>query len=90
MSPHDYPIRQVRGRDLDSTMVLVGESGGLSAIYDGYPSGAMPELRVIETEHGPLYLDPDEDYTIYDERALEDINDAAGSAIDTAEGGGHA
>ena len=66
MSTHDYPTREVAGRDINSTMVLVGESGGLSAIYDIEPSFAMPGLLTAGTEHGTLYLDPDEVYNVYD------------------------
>lgn len=90
MSTHDYPTRKVRGKDLDGTMVLVGESGGLSAIYVNSPSSAMPGLTLIETEHGPLYLDPDKEYDVYDDRQFEDVNTADGSAIDSPESQGGA
>jgi hypothetical protein len=82
MTTHDYPTRKVRGFELDETMVLVGESGGLSAVYDNSPSSAMPGLMMIDTEHGPLYLDPDEEYDVYDDHQLEGVNNADGSAID--------
>lgn len=62
-----YPVETVQGSDLDSSMVLIGESGGLSAIYEVENSSAMPGLLRVETEHGPLYLDPDEGYNIYDD-----------------------
>lgn len=65
MSSHDYPTRTVLGRDLDTTMVLVGESGGLSAIYE-VSSSAPPGVIPVTTEHGTLYLDPDEYYEAYD------------------------
>lgn len=67
MSTHDHPTRPVGPRDLDSTMVLVGDSGGLSAVYanDG-PSSVLHGLIRIETEHGPLYLDPDEPASVLD------------------------
>ena len=61
---HDYKVRSLLGSQLDSTNVLVGESGGLSAIYGTETSSAMPGLLVVETEHGPLYLDPDEEYEV--------------------------
>jgi hypothetical protein len=66
---HDYQTRTLKPIRLGSTHVLVGESGGLSAVYtnDG-PSSAMPGLIRIETEHGPLYLDPDEDVEVLDEK----------------------
>lgn len=79
---HDYPTRLVKGAHLNSTMVLVGESGGLSAIYGNEESSAMPGLLLVETEHGSLYLDPDEEYEVYDDGQLEDVNTADGSAID--------
>jgi hypothetical protein len=63
---HDYATREVLGSKLDSSMVLVGESGGLSAIYEVGASSAMPGLVRVETEHGPLYLDPDETYPVLD------------------------
>lgn len=67
MSTHDYDTKKVNPADLNSTHVLVGESGGLSAIYenDG-PSNAMAGLIRLETEHGPLYLDPDEPADVLD------------------------
>lgn len=64
---HDYKTKEVLGKDLDYTMVLVGESGGLCAVYAVNNSSAMPGLLAVETEHGPLYLDPDEYYNIYDD-----------------------
>lgn len=61
---HDYPTVDVLGRHLDSAHVLVGDSGGLSAVYEAEPSDAMPGLMCVETEHGPLYLDPDHPYPV--------------------------
>lgn len=61
---HDYDTESVLGSDLNSTHVLVGESGGLSAVYGAKPSSAMPGLMTVETEHGPLYLDPDCEYSV--------------------------
>lgn len=52
------------GTLLDSGDTLVGESGGLSAIYDVSTSSSIPGLLAVETEHGFLYLDPDEEYTV--------------------------
>jgi hypothetical protein len=57
---HDYTTTTVVVSDLDSTHVLVGESGGLSAIYDTSPSNVMMGCQAVETEHGTLYLDADE------------------------------
>lgn len=61
---HEYDTRPVLGKDLDGTMVLVGESGGLSAIYDASPSDLCFGMTVVNTEHGPLYLDPDSEYAV--------------------------
>lgn len=62
---HDYQTRPVKSKDLDSTCVLVGASGGLSAVYEVEESSAMPGLTRVETEHGPLYLDPDEEQDVF-------------------------
>lgn len=64
---HDYPTKLVLGKNLDNTHVLVGESGGLSAVYENHESSAMPGSQAVFTEHGPLYLDPDVEYPVYDE-----------------------
>lgn len=61
-----HATRPVLGSDLDNTMVLVGDSGGLSAIYEVGNSAVMSHMLVVETEHGPLYLDPTERYAVLD------------------------
>lgn len=61
---HDYETKKVRAAQLTNEHVLVGESGGLSAIYELGPSSAMPGFMRVETEHGPLYLDPDHEYDV--------------------------
>lgn len=67
MTTHDHPTKLIPPADLDSTHVLVGESGGLCAIYDNDGnSNVMPGLIRLETEHGPLYLDPDEPAPVLD------------------------
>ena len=60
---HDYVTKQVPALDLDHTMVLVGESGGLSAIYDVRPNSLIDGFVTVETEHGPLVLDDDREQT---------------------------
>lgn len=58
---HDYNTDTVAAKDVDSSMVLVGESGGLSSVYNnGGKSYAMEGCISIETEHGTLYVDADE------------------------------
>jgi hypothetical protein len=61
---HDDDTAQVLGRELGSEHVLIGEAGGLSAVYTSRASSAMPGLVCVETEHGPLFLDPDHPYTV--------------------------
>jgi hypothetical protein len=63
---HDRPTRSVLGQDLDHTMVLVWESGGMSAIYESNASSTLPGMRYVKTEHGPLYLDPYDEYLVLD------------------------
>ena len=46
--------------DLTGEDVIIGECKGLSAVFKVYDSSAMSGLLVVETEHGPLYLDPEE------------------------------
>jgi hypothetical protein len=53
-----------KNTELSGEDVLVGECEGLSAIFTVAPSSAMPGLLVVETEHGSLYLDPDESSTV--------------------------
>lgn len=51
----------VKAQSLTHQHVLVGESRGLSHCYsDAKASSAMIGLVVVETEHGALYLDPEE------------------------------
>ena len=69
MTTHEYPTKVVQVSRLNSTHVLVGESGGLSAVYEVSESNIMPGIFLVETEHGPLYLDPDEDAVVYDSDA---------------------
>lgn len=64
VTTNEYDTVSVLGSRLDSTMVLVGESGGLSAIYDVEPSNIVFGMLMVETEHGPLYLDPDSEYAV--------------------------
>jgi hypothetical protein len=63
---HDYTTKSIKGSDLDNTMTLVGESGGLSSIYDTRMGTLNPVLLTVETEHGMLLLDPDESYEVLD------------------------
>ncbi len=61
---HDYETTTVKGSDLNSTHVLVGESGGLSAIYEVHPSSFGFGLLDVRTEHGLLLLDPNAGFEV--------------------------
>lgn len=61
---HDHQTTPVYGRDLNDTHTLVGESGGLSSIYETTGSNLVLGCVVVATEHGPLYLDPDQQYLV--------------------------
>ena len=66
---HDYNTKLVWADKLNSEHVLVGECGGLSAIVGECKlSSAMPGLFMAETEHGTLYLDPDEAVEVLNEQ----------------------
>jgi hypothetical protein len=67
MMTHDYKTKVYRADELDSTCVLVGESGGLSAVYHSELLHHGDQLR-IETEHGSLYADLDEEFIVLAER----------------------
>lgn len=60
------------GSALESGDVLIGESGGLSMVYEVAPSSSLPGLLAVETEHGFLYLDPDSEFEIVDEKSSTD------------------
>jgi len=59
---HDYRTLQIWAQQLDKTCVLVGESGGLSAVYEVTEAAPMPVLGgmtsavKVTTEHGVMYL----------------------------------
>jgi hypothetical protein len=61
---HDYDYEIVNAANIADTDVLIGESGGLSAIYEIERSALMEGMIVCYTEHGALYLDQDLDYCI--------------------------
>ena len=64
---HDYKTKMVKVTALNGTHVIVGDCGGLSAVFDVEPSTAIPGLYRIESEHGVLYLDPDQKIQVLDE-----------------------
>jgi len=52
------------GSKIEPGDVLIGYKGGLSAVEDVYPSNTVPGMLTVETEHGFLYLDPEEDFEV--------------------------
>lgn len=77
---HDHAVKLLPAKRLDNTHVLIGESGGLSAVYS-VEDGAMGGLAV-ETEHGTLYLNHEDEVSVLDypdpeqiEKALQRAND---------------
>ena len=66
MSTHEYDTTTKLASALTNEDTLVGESGGLSSVYEVEPSNRMVGLLVVTTEHGPLYLDPDQSYEVLD------------------------
>lgn len=52
---------KVKSSELEAGHILVGSRGGLSEVERVVPSSTMPGMMLVETEHGPIYLDPDEE-----------------------------
>jgi hypothetical protein len=61
---HDYTTLVLPAHNLTLQHTLVGESGGLSAVYNVEPSSAMPGCLAIETEHGYLYAVADAEVVV--------------------------
>ncbi len=64
---HDWVTRIVFAHALNDSMVLVGASGGLSAVYGAVPSSLRRGVMRIVTEHGYLYAEKDDEFEILDE-----------------------
>lgn len=60
----DHPTELVLATDLTNSHVLVGDYGGLSVILEVSDSSLVRGMVRVETEHGPLYLDPDCEYPV--------------------------
>ena len=74
---HDYETKEVKVTALNGTHVIVGDCGGLSAVFDVVESTLMPELYLVETEHGTMYFDPDEKLTVLADEELSSESDEA-------------
>ena len=64
---HDWVTRIVFAHALNDSMVLVGASGGLSAVYGAVPSSLRRGVMRIVTEHGYLCAEKDDEFEILDE-----------------------
>jgi hypothetical protein len=70
MQTHDYNTLQIHASGLDNTCVLVGESGGLSAVYtvtecDPMPvHGGLTSAVKVDTEHGTMYMPSNTNVTV--------------------------
>lgn len=61
---HDHPVKLVPATELNNTHVLVGESGGLSAVYEIEKTSVI-ELAII-TEHGTLFAYEGDEFSVLD------------------------
>lgn len=59
---HDHDTVTIPVRALTDEHTLVGESGGLSSIYE--VTGRVLGSIAVTTEHGVLYLDADGDVEV--------------------------
>jgi len=64
---HDYETVLLLPSALTDQHSLVGECGGLSAVFDGKPSALVPGHHMLHTEHGALFVDSDQLLEILDE-----------------------
>lgn len=71
-------MRTVTVRDLVPGDVLVGDAGGRSAITGNIdPSSVVLGALAVETEHGTLYLDPDEEQIVDREHRERSLTSAS-------------
>lgn len=56
------------GTVIESGDTLVGDLGGLSEVYEVNSSSSIHGLLAVETEHGFLYLDPEGEYEVAEEK----------------------
>lgn len=55
-------IKYVTPGNLEGGELLAGDAGGFSRITgEVYASNVMPGMHAVETEHGTLYLDSDQE-----------------------------
>ena len=61
---HDYNTVKVKVSALNGTHVIVGECGGLSAVFDVCPSETMPGYYSVATEHGTSYFNEKDTFDV--------------------------
>lgn len=61
---------KVKGSELNGMHVLLMSNGWQSAILFIAPFTNVPGKVQVETENGPLYLDPDTEYVVYPKTSL--------------------
>lgn len=61
---HDYRTEVVPVTSLTGEDVLLGECGGLSAVFSVNESSVMKGCLAVETEHGYLYVAADDDVLV--------------------------
>lgn len=74
---HDYETTEKQAQHLTNADVLVGECGGLSAVFsiDGPTRIGWSMVVIIETEHGNLLVAPEKELEVLDGIDLECYND---------------
>jgi alkanesulfonate monooxygenase SsuD/methylene tetrahydromethanopterin reductase-like flavin-dependent oxidoreductase (luciferase family) len=79
---HDYPTKEIKAKELTKEHVLVGRSGGLSAVYEVIPLDMNRSTYTIATEHGSLRMHAEQAVNVYHEkRTASQINDSINAAI---------
>lgn len=69
---HDYDTIEIIPTMLNTSHTLVGQCGGLSSVIgDVSMSNVAFGMLMVETEHGTLYLDPDEDVEVLDQEQMQ-------------------
>lgn len=70
MNAHEYPTKMIAAELLTKGDVLVGESGGLSAVYEVGQNVVYQRVNVT-TEHGSLIFEQEEFVKVYDSGLVE-------------------
>ena len=71
---HDYDTVKVKVSALNGTHVIVGECGGLSAVFDVCPSETMPGYYSVATEHGTSYFSENDTFDVLAEYEPQQVD----------------